>query len=373
MRNLTIGRVWGIPIRLNISLIVFAPILVWLLGSGVQIGLYTDLINGLWPGSLDPETFEVGVRSWTLGILAAVGLFVSVAIHELGHSWMAMRYGIEVKSITLWLLGGLASFAEMPREWERELWIALAGPVTSLGLVVVFAAALQVAPASMPVVVFTLGFLAVINLVLAAFNMLPAFPMDGGRVLRAILARNRPYATATSIAARIGVLFAILFAVIGIFSNPILLLLALFIYLAATTESRTVLTEELLTGISVGSLATTESVAVDDTAAALLERFLASRRSTLLVRDGDEIVGVVDVSSLRAVDPADYASTTVSSLVTTDLARLDATGAAFPALVQLDESGGGVALVEDDGRVVGAIARSDFADALELRRGAKPA
>jgi Zn-dependent protease len=375
MRNLTIGRIWGIPIRLNISLLVFLPILAWLLGSGTQIGVYADTINALWPGSLDSETFQVGARSWTIGILGALGLFVSVAIHELGHSWAARRYGIEVKSITLWLLGGLASFAEMPKEWQREFWIALAGPVTSVLLAGVFAGLLQLAPASLPVVVFTLGFLAIVNVVLAIFNMLPAFPMDGGRVLRALLARNRPYGSATRIAARVGSIFAMLFVVLGVLLFEIIMILVgLFIYVAATGESRTVMLEELLEGISVRSLATADAaVDVSDSAQTLLDRLLAERRTDLLVRDGDEVVGVVTASSLRAVDPADYATTRVEDLVTRDLPRLDADLGAFPAIVAMNESRAAVALVEEQGRVVGAISRSDFAAAMELRRGTSPA
>jgi Zn-dependent protease len=114
MRNLTIGRIWDIPIRLNVSLLVFLPILAWLLGSGEQIGVYVGVINAVWPGSLDPAVFEAGTRSWTIGVLGALGLFVSVALHELGHSWAAMRYGVKVESITLWILGGLASFESIP-------------------------------------------------------------------------------------------------------------------------------------------------------------------------------------------------------------------------------------------------------------------
>ncbi len=375
MRNLTIGRIWGIPIRLNISLLVFLPILAWLLGSGAQIGVYTDTINAIWPGSLDPATFQVGARSWTIGILGAIGLFVSVAIHELGHSWAARRYGIEVESITLWLLGGLASFAAIPKEWEKEFWIALAGPVTSVLLAGVFAGMLQLAPASLPVVVFTLGFLAVINIILAVFNMLPAFPMDGGRVLRALLARNRPYGSATRIAARIGSIFAMLFVVLGVLLFEIIMVLVgLFIYVAATGESRTVMLEELLEGITVRSLATADaSVDVSDNAQTLLDRLLAERRTDLLVRDGEEIVGVVTAGALRSVQPADYATTRVEDLVTRDLPRLDADLGAFPALVAMNESRAEVALVEERGNVVGAISRSDFAAAMELRRGTAPA
>lgn len=373
MRNLTIGRIWGIPIRLNISLLIFLPILAYLLGSGAQIDVYVGVINNLWPASLDPDTFQVGARSWTIGILGAIGLFVSIALHELGHAYAGLRYGIKTESITLWILGGLASFESLPKEWNRELVIALAGPATSVLVAVVCGLALQLTPASLPVVVFTLGFLAILNLVLTVFNLLPAFPMDGGRVLRALLARNRPYATATRIAARVGTLFAFVFIALGVLGFQIILLLVgLFIYFAATGESRTVVLEELLEGLTVRNLATSDAaVDADDSAADLMDRLLRARRSDLLVTDGGDIVGIVTASSLRSVDPADYAMTRVGELATTDLPRVDSGESAFDALIALNQARSDVALVEEDGRLIGAISQADFAVALDLQRGAK--
>ncbi len=375
MRNLTIGRIWGIPIRLHVSLLVFLPILAWLLGSGVQIELYTALINALWPGSLDPGAFEPGARSWTIGIAGALGLFASVAVHELGHAFAARRYDIEVESITLWILGGLASLTQFPREWNKEFWIAVAGPVTSLLLAGGCWAVLQTLPSNSPVVVFVVGWLAITNLVLAVFNMLPAFPMDGGRVLRALLARRRSYAQATRIAARIGTVFAILFAVVGIVVvfNPVLILLALFIYGAATSESRVVVLDELLDGLTVGDLARVDledAVDADATADAVLKRLLAGRTMDLVVRESDEIVGVVTAGSLRDVATADYETTPVREFMATDLLRFDVATDAFDALVALNQAGSPVALVEQAGQPVGTLSQDDYAAALAIRRGA---
>ena len=125
--NYTVARVWGIPIRVNVSLLVFLPILAWLIGSGEQLAAYAALIDELTPATVEAATLTDADR-WLIGAVAAVGLFVSVTLHELGHAWAAMRYDVEVESITLWILGGLASFAELPREWNREFWIAIAGP-----------------------------------------------------------------------------------------------------------------------------------------------------------------------------------------------------------------------------------------------------
>ncbi|MHB9287635.1 site-2 protease family protein [Halobacteriales archaeon Cl-PHB] len=373
MRSLTVGRVWDIPIRLHVSLLVFLPVLAWLLGSGVQIELYTQLINAVWPGTLDPGAFAPGARSWTIGIAGAVGLFASVAVHELGHAFVARRYDIEVEAITLWILGGLASLTQFPREWRREFWIAVAGPVTSLVVAGGSWAVLQTLPAGSPTVVFVVGWLALTNVVLAVFNMLPAFPMDGGRVLRALLARRRPYVQATRIAARIGTIFAIIFAVLGLVVtfNPILILLALFIYGAASSESRVVVLDDLLDGLTVGDLARTDqagTVAADETAADVLSHLLSTRRMDLAVSDGDAIVGVVTAGSLRGVDATAYETTPVSEFMADDLPRFDADMDAFDALVALNGARSEVAIVEAGGTPVGTLSQDDFSAALAIRR-----
>jgi Zn-dependent protease len=184
---------------------------------------------------------------WVIGVVAAVLLFVSVTLHELGHSWVALRLGIGIQSITLWILGGLASLESVPREPGREFKIAVAGPAVSLGIAGVGYAGLLALPGTSNVIRFLVGWVALTNLSLALFNLLPAFPMDGGRVLRALLARRRPYATATRIASRVGVAFAVLFVFVGVAGGQImLLLLAAFLYVAATSESRTVMVGDLL-------------------------------------------------------------------------------------------------------------------------------
>jgi Zn-dependent protease len=195
MRSYTVTRIWGIPIRVGSSLLIFLPILAWLIGSGQQIELYAGVIEALTGRGFDIAQLRAGTTPWLVGAAAAVGLFVSVTIHELGHSWVAMRYGLEIESITLWILGGLAALKEFPKEWDWELWIAIAGPVSSLLVAAVCYGGVVLMPASLQVPRFVVGWLAVMNVTLAAFNLLPAFPMDGGRVLRALLARSRPTAS----------------------------------------------------------------------------------------------------------------------------------------------------------------------------------
>jgi Zn-dependent protease/CBS domain-containing protein len=374
MRSFTLGTVWGIPIRINVSLVVFVPILAWFIGSGGQIAFYTALIEAIAPVTLDAA--DLAGQRWTVGILAALGLFLSVAVHELGHAYVAMRYGIGVESITLWILGGLARLSEFPKEWNREFWIAVAGPATSILFAGVCLAALSVIPAGGSVFIFVVGWLAITNVVLTVFNMLPAFPMDGGRVLRALLARSRPYGTATRLAAGVGKVFAVLFAIFGIFVvfSPILLLVAFFIYGAASSESRMAVMGDLLEGLTVGDLLTdTQGVSADTTVDHLFPRLLSARRSDLPVVDRDgRIVGAVTAGAIRAVDTDAYPTTRVDSLVTTTLPRLSASMDAFDALMELVQAETDVALVERDGETVGLISQADFGTALGFRQGNEP-
>ncbi|WP_226022134.1 site-2 protease family protein [Halomicrobium salinisoli] len=370
MRSYQIGRIWGIPIRIHVSLLVVLPIFAWLLGSGQQITLYAGLIEGFTGAPLDVDALQRGQTPWLIGSLAAFGLFFSVAVHELGHAWAAMRYDLEVESITLWILGGLANLGSIPREWDREFWIAVAGPITSVLTGAVFYAALFAIPSSLHVATFVVGWLAVTNIILAVFNMVPAFPMDGGRVLRALLARSRPYGSATRIAARVGSIFAILFAVVGVLSfSPMLLLLALFIYGAASGESRAVALADLLEGMTVGDLASAPDATIDADATVedLVGRMFADRRTEYAVtRDGD-VVGVITVEDFRSLSEDERDRTPVSDLMATDLPRIDAATPAFDALMELDTGRASEAFVVGGGRVR-VVSRADYADAMETRR-----
>ena len=372
MRSFTVGEIWDIPIRINTSLLIFLPILAWLIGSGGQIQVYAGWIEGLTGIGFDLAQLRAGSIPWVIGITAAIGLFVSVTVHELGHSWVALRYGLTIESITLWILGGMAALTSIPREWDREFWIAIAGPITSLLVAAVCYVGLLAVPASLAVPRFLFGWLAITNVTLAAFNLLPAFPMDGGRVLRALLARGRPYGTATRIAGRVGVIFAFVFALVGVFTFQILLLLlAFFVYGAATTESRTVLLDELLEGITVGDIATRDVTAVsaETTVEDLGSRMLAERRTVFMVLgEGERVVGVVTLDDLRQARKRDRGRATVES-ITREVPRVGVDADAFDTLAVLNQAGSQNALVEEGEAVVGVLSQSDYSRALTFQRG----
>ncbi len=180
------------------------------------------------------------------GVLLTLAIFASVVLHEFGHALMAARFGVKTRSITLLPIGGVARLERMPDRPGQELAIAIAGPSVTAGIILVFVIALWVTgtsfvmPETRSVTVGSfLAQLMWVNVVLLVFNLLPAFPMDGGRVLRAGLATRMSYARATEIATQIGKIFALLFALLGLFvvSNPFLIVIAAFVWLSAAAEA----------------------------------------------------------------------------------------------------------------------------------------
>jgi Zn-dependent protease len=225
-RAYTLGNVFGIPIYLDTSVIILALFLVFTIG---------DLV---------------------IGLLAAVGLLLSIALHELGHSLVAMAFGCKVRDITLMLIGGRATLLSMPRKAWQEFLVAIAGPAVSLLLALIGLQLIPRIPGLPKIVVVVFYIFGTINKWLGLFNLAPAFPMDGGRILRAFLQQFfMTRLKATWIASRVGRLLAILFALWNIFSylqDPksfggylfIRLLVAWYIYRAAEQEYRQVLMQE---------------------------------------------------------------------------------------------------------------------------------
>lgn len=205
--RVTLGRVAGIPLRLHSSFL--------LLGGLV---IFVQLVNG-------------GLTSALAAALLALAIFGSVLLHELGHALMARFYGIQTRDITLYPFGGIAALAGEPRSARQEFWIAVAGPMVNLGLFALLAPlAVLGVPGALP--------MAAVNLGMAVFNLLPAFPMDGGRVLRSLLAPRFGYYGASDRALRLGRAFAWLFVVGGLFVSPSLVLVGGFLLFATWQERR---------------------------------------------------------------------------------------------------------------------------------------
>ncbi|PYY05842.1 MAG: site-2 protease family protein [Acidobacteria bacterium] len=226
----------------------------WKIGTFAGVALYMHATFPLLLGwiALTHWMQSHGLLPALLGISLTVALFVCVVLHEYGHAFAARRFGIATKDITFLLIGGIARLERIPEKPEHELWVALAGPAVNVALASVLGIYLLFSGHFEPVrqIGLTHGmFLERIlfaNLFLAGFNLIPAFPMDGGRVLRALLAKRMEYKQATRIAAGVGQGSAVILGFIGLFTNPFLVFVALFVWISANQEAALVETKSAL-------------------------------------------------------------------------------------------------------------------------------
>ncbi len=374
MRRFRIGSAFGIPIQLDLTFLLVLPLFAFVIAS--QVELWAGTMNDVVAANLDAELLATGALPWVLGVVAAVGLFVGVVLHELGHSLVAMRYGYSIESITLWLFGGIANFEEMPEDWKQELTIAVAGPAVSLALgavcYVVFLATPSAHSLGLDSARFVLGYLALMNIALAAFNLLPGFPMDGGRVLRALLARNRPYAQATKIAAEVGKGFAILLGLFGLLVtfNLFLVALAFFIYIGASGEAQQTIMRAAFEGVVVGDIMTpadhVETVDESTSVRELIDRMFEDRHTGYPVERDGEVVGLVTLEDARAVREFERDAYTVGDVMTTDIYSVSSDEDVMTALETLQNNDIGRLLVIDDEDFAGLLTRSDIMTALSI-------
>jgi Zn-dependent protease/CBS domain-containing protein len=379
MRSFRIGSAFGIPIELDLTFLLVLPLFAYLIGS--EVGTWVGILDRFFAVEIAPEALAGNIIPFVVGTIAAVGLFVSVLLHELGHSLVARRYGYPITSITLWLFGGIAQFDEMPEEWKQELFIAIAGPLVSVGLGLGLFGGFWVLPSILPIettgpaaLVFILGYLAVTNIALAAFNMLPGFPMDGGRVLRSLLSIHRPYARATEIAAEVGKLFAIALGLIGLFVgfNLLLVGVAFFIYIGATSEAQQAMMKATFKDVVVRDIMTpAEDVSTIDTKASvsdLLERMFRERHTGYpVLRDGT-LVGLVTLEDAQNVTTIEQDAYLVEEIMSTDIISVGPEENAMQAFTMMQEKGIGRLLVMDSEEIVGLITRSDMMTARSIIR-----
>jgi Zn-dependent protease/CBS domain-containing protein len=278
-----IGRVAGIDVHLHLT---FLLLLGWVAVSHyLQKQSWADVLAGL---------------GFTLS------LFTIVVLHELGHALTARRFGIRTRDITLLPIGGVARLERIPEKPQQELLVALAGPAVNVVLaallfgVLIVGAELSAAKEFKLVGGHFLANLMWVNVSLAVFNLLPAFPMDGGRVLRALLAMRMDYLRATSIAAAIGQGMAWVFGFIGLFTNPFLVFIALFVWMGAAAEAGQAQMKSALAGLPMSGVMMTDFrvLAPDDTLARAVEHILAGCQQDFPVVDGGRVVGVLTRSDL---------------------------------------------------------------------------
>lgn len=276
-------RAGGIGIYVHVT---FFLLLIW-------VGVETYLVEHRWEDAL-------------AGIIFILALFTIVVLHEFGHAMMARRFGVQTRDITLLPIGGVARLDRMPEDPKQEFAIAIAGPAVNVLLAVLFfsvlgmesrfAATHQLVGAGN----HFLWNLVRINIVLAVFNLLPAFPMDGGRVLRALLATRMNYVRATNTAANIGQAMALVFGIAGLFVNPLLVLVAVFVWMGAAQEAGVVQMRSNLTDVPVSRLMITDfhTLAPDEPLSRAVDQLLAAYQQDFPVVDNGKMVGLLTRSRL---------------------------------------------------------------------------
>lgn len=349
---LFVGRYLGIDVYLHWTfLLILAALVVLQVAAGIA-----------WP-----------TLAHSVGLLLAV--FACVLLHEYGHALAARAYGIPTHDITLLPIGGVARLERIPEHPVQELWIALAGPVVNvviaLALLPFTSAAFSPETLATPRISWS-GFideLFTINLVLVSFNLIPAFPMDGGRVLRAVLAMALPYPQATAIAAGVGQVLAILMGIIGLFTNWMLSIVALFIYFAAQGETRQVLARAMFRGAVVRDAMATgfRQFETTTTLAEAARWLLAEHQQDFPVVERGQIVGALHRRDLIAALTRHPLGTSIGPYIDRQLQFVGPELSLEKAYAVMQECGTSLLPVLFDGRVVGVLTTENVEEWLMVR------
>ena len=371
--SFSLFRVLGFEVRANVSWLFLALLITWSLAEGFFPFAYPEL---------DKSTY------WLMGLIGMLGLFASLLFHELSHSLVARAYGLPVGGITLFLFGGVAEMLSEPKTPGAEFRIAIAGPAASVLLGAAFWLLAMVlselgAPAPVAGIASYLGF---INILLAVFNMVPGFPLDGGRVLRAVLwRRSGDIRSATRWASRVGQGFGLLLVALGVASvlggNMIggiwWFLIGLFVNAAAGLSYQQLLTRLALEGRKVRRYMTAEPVTVpaETPVAEFVEGYLYHHAVDLfpVVEDG-RLIGCVGLRQVLDAPRNNWGQIPISSICLPcgDSNNIDADADAAQALEAMQRNGSSRLMVTDQGRLVGMLVLKDLLRFLKIRETLEP-
>ncbi len=310
------------------------------------------------------------------GILFILALFLCVVLHEYGHALTARRYGIKTRDITLYPIGGVARLERMPEKPIEELWVALMGPAVNVVIAAGLFVYLFVTNTLVPITDLTVASgsfverLMTVNLSLVLFNLIPAFPMDGGRVLRALLAMRMDYVRATQVAANIGQGLAFVFGFIGLFSNPFLLFIAFFVWIGASQEAGAAQVKNTVSGIPVTRAMLTDFKTLNprDSLSQVVGLILAGSQHDFPVVDASgRVTGILERDDFMRALTQHGQSAPVMDFVRRDLPEVDSYEMLELALMRLQESGSKTLPVMHGGQLVGLITMENITEYLMIR------
>lgn len=309
------------------------------------------------------------------GILFTLILFLCVVLHEFGHSLTARRYDIKTRDITLYPIGGVARLERMPDQPIQELWVALAGPAVNVVIAALLFGWLVISGTLAPLANLSLTSgpfverLLLVNVSLVLFNMIPAFPMDGGRVLRALLALRLEYTRATQIAATVGQGLALFLGLLGLFSNPFLVFIALFVWIGAGQEASMVQMKTALGGIPVARAMLTDfrSISPRDTLAQAVELILSGSQTDFPVVESDKVMGVLTRGDILAVLAREGQNVPVQAIMRREFEVVDANEMLEPAFARLQACKCHTMPVMNRGQLVGLLTSDNIGEFLMIQ------
>jgi Zn-dependent protease len=363
---ISLGRILGIPIGLDYSWFLIFALVTWMLAASYYPSEFTN-----WPAA----------QYWVVGAATAIMLFVSVLLHELGHSVVAMRYRIPVRSITLFIFGGVAQIGSEPPSAGAEFWIAIAGPVVSFALAILFGLLQPLFGAAAPLLALA-KYLAYINGTLALFNLIPGFPLDGGRVFRAVVwGVTHNLRRATLIAANVGRGIAFLFIIAGVwqmlngdFGNGLwIAFIGWFLESAASAQVQQQAVHDLLADHRVSEVMSRgyAAISADATLQHLVDdHILGTGRRCFMVTRSDEAIGLLTLHNVKEVPRAEWATTTAAQTMipVAQVKRVEPGEELWAALEEMDRDGVNQLPVMVDGQCLGMLSREDVISYMRSRR-----
>jgi Zn-dependent protease/CBS domain-containing protein len=362
-------KLLGFEVRVDWSWIIIAVLIAWSLSKGLFPSYYKNLST---------QTY------WWMGIIGALGLFLSIIVHEFSHSLVARRYGLPMKGITLFIFGGVAEMEDEPRSAKVEFMMAIAGPLSSILIALIFYgihAAGKQAGLAEPIN-GVVGYLAWINAILAGFNLLPAFPLDGGRVLRSILwGVKKNLRWATYISSRIGSGFGILLIVLGViqvFRGNFVggmwwFLIGMFLQGAAKASYQQLLTRRALEGEPISRFMKSDAVTVPPSISLeqLVEDYIYRYHFKMfpIVEEHGRLLGCVTTKQIREIPREEWSRRTVGDIASqcTPENTIGPQADAMKALSIMKQTGNSRLMVVEGGRLVGIIALKDLLELLSLK------